>query len=101
MEMLKFVNESMLILIPAIWFLGWMLKKSEKIIDWKIPFILTGVGIAGALLYSGFVLEAGFTAQAVTESVVQGILATGVAVLFNEGVKQVTIKRPIDEAKVE
>ena len=79
MEMLKdYILDNALILIPAIYVIGAVLKGTELIKDKYIPVILLPIGIVLAMLLVGFNVN-GF---------IQGILVTGVAVYANQLVKQ-------------
>ena len=79
MEMLKdYILDNALILIPAIYVIGAILKGTELIKDKYIPVILLPIGIVLAMLLVGFNVN-GF---------IQGILVTGVAVYANQLVKQ-------------
>lgn len=88
MEITKFILENMLILVGVLYVLGMFLKATPKVPDWLIIWILLPVGIIAAIVYAGFGLDQGFTPQAVTINVVQGVLITGVAVLINQLIKQ-------------
>ena len=79
MEMLKdYILDNALILIPAIYVIGAILKGTELIKDKYIPVILLPIGIVLAMLLVGFNVN-GF---------IQGVLVTGVAVYVNQLVKQ-------------
>ena len=79
MEMLKdYILDNALILIPAIYVIGAILKGTELIKDKYIPVILLPIGIALGMLIVGFNVS-GF---------IQGVLVTGVAVYANQLVKQ-------------
>ena len=83
MEMLKdYILDNALILIPAIYVIGAILKGTELIKDKYIPVILLPVGIALGMILVGFNVN-GF---------IQGVLVTGVAVYANQLVKQ-TLKK--------
>ncbi|MDC4240877.1 MULTISPECIES: phage holin family protein [Bacillota] len=79
MEFVKFIIENALILVPALYVIGLILKGTEKIGDKYIPVILLVFGIAGAVALLGFNINA----------VIQGILVTGAAVYTNQLLKQV------------
>jgi len=64
----------------ALFILGIFLKRSEKVADWLIPFILLPIGIAFCCVILGDIVD-GF---------LQGILTTGAAVLVNNLIKQGT-----------
>ena len=79
MEMLKdYILDNALILIPAIYVIGAILKGTELIKDKYIPVVLLPIGIVLGMLIVGFNVN-GF---------LQGILVTGVAVYANQLVKQ-------------
>ena len=79
MEILKdYILDNALILIPAIYVIGAILKDTELIKDKYIPVILLPIGIVLGMLIVGFTVN-GF---------IQGVLVTGVAVYANQLVKQ-------------
>lgn len=83
MEMLKdYILDNALILIPAIYVIGAILKGTELVKDKYIPVILLPIGIALGMILVGFNVN-GF---------IQGVLVTGVAVYANQLVKQ-TLKK--------
>ena len=83
MEMLKdYIMDNALILIPAIYVIGAILKGTELVKDKYIPVILLPIGIVLGMLIVGFTVN-GF---------IQGVLVTGVAVYANQLVKQ-TLKK--------
>lgn len=77
--MIEFIAENALLLIPVLNVIGAIIKKTDKIPDKYIPFILLFFGILGAIAILGLS----------PESVVQGILITGAAVYGNQIVKQI------------
>ena len=81
-NLINYVMDNALILIPAIYVIGAILKGTELIKDKYIPVILLPVGIVLGMLIVGFTVN-GF---------IQGILVTGVAVYTNQLVKQ-TLKK--------
>ncbi|HIU35883.1 MAG TPA: phage holin family protein [Candidatus Fimenecus excrementigallinarum] len=78
MEVLDFIMEHALILVPVLNILGLIFKKTEKVPDKWIPLLLLGFGLAGAFLLLGFHADAA----------VQGVLVTGVSVYGDQLVKQ-------------
>lgn len=78
MEVLEYILDKALILIPVLNILGMLLKGIEKIPDKFIPLILLVFGVLGAVALAGFSADA----------VIQGVLVTGVAVYGNQVVKQ-------------
>lgn len=77
-QLTNFLAENMYIAAAALYVLGVFLKAVPKIPNWVIPFILTAAGVVFGMLILG---GAG--------GVLQGILAAGLAVLVNQGYKQV------------
>ncbi len=78
MEILTYITENALILIPVLIIIGLILKKLEFIPDKYIPLILLPLGIVGAMALGGWTFYAA----------IQGILVTGAAVYGNQIVKQ-------------
>ncbi len=81
MEIINYITENALILIPVLLIIGAILKNTERIKDKYIPVILLPIGIA----LSVWVMS-GFSA----DSVIQGILVTGAAVYGNQLIKQIS-----------
>lgn len=79
MDFQKFITEKALVLIPALYIIGMFLKTS-KFKDKFIPWVLMLLGIIGAVSLMGLSAE----------SVIQGILVSGAAVLTNQLIKQST-----------
>ena len=78
MEILQYITQNALILIPVLLIIGRILKGIEKIPDKWIPLILLPLGVVGAMALGGWTVD----------SAVQGILVTGTAVYGNQIVKQ-------------
>ena len=78
MELLTYILEKGLVLIPVLNILGALIKGVEKIPDKYIPLILLVFGVLGAFGLMGFSADAA----------VQGVLITGAAVYGNQLVKQ-------------
>ena len=79
MEILSYIMDNALILIPVLLVLGQIVKGIQKIPDKWIPIILLPIGVAGALALGGVSVD----------SAVQGVLVTGAAVYGNQIVKQI------------
>lgn len=77
-NVLQYIIEEALVLVPVLYIVGVIVKGIPRIPDWIIPFVLLLLGVMGAVLLMGF------TAQAV----IQGILVAGVTVLGNQLIKQ-------------
>ncbi len=78
MEIITYITENALILIPVLVVIGLILKRLEFIPDKFIPLILLPFGILGAMALGGWTVM----------SAIQGILVTGAAVYGNQIVKQ-------------
>lgn len=78
MDLLKYITEKMLILIPVLYIIGMIIKGTEKIKNKYIPVILLPLGIVGAIGIGGLNVD----------SIIQGILITGVTVYGNQLVTQ-------------
>lgn len=62
----------------ALYIIGIILKRTPFIKDWLIPWLLLFIGCISAALIMGFSID----------SIIQGILACGAAVLSNQLYKQ-------------
>ena len=78
MQVLSYILDKALILIPVLYVIGMILKGIQKIPNKYIPLILLPIGILGAIGLMGISVDA----------VIQGILVTGVAVYGNQLFKQ-------------
>ena len=78
MEVLNYILDNALILIPALNIIGLIIKQIQMIDNKWIPLILLVFGLAGCFGLMGFTVDAA----------VQGVLITGVAVYGNQLVKQ-------------
>lgn len=80
MDILTFIQENIVVLVPVLWILGTFLKKTPLIHDWTIPWILvvTGIGLSIALISIS------------AEAIIQGVLVAGGAVLTQNLIKQTT-----------
>ncbi|HCA29261.1 MAG TPA: holin [Ruminococcaceae bacterium] len=78
MELLNYITENALLLIPALVIVGMIIKQIEVIPNKFIPLLLLVVGVAGTLTLLGVTVD----------SIVQGVLVTGAAVYGNQIVKQ-------------
>lgn len=78
-ELLEFIVEESYIMIPALWVVGFVIKKTEHIRDKYIPFVL----LVASLLLSPWMLG-GYSPQ----NVIQAILVAGGAVLADNLYRQ-------------
>ncbi|MBP2240270.1 hypothetical protein J2Z40_000823 [Cytobacillus eiseniae] len=78
MDLLSYLNQNYLMLVPALWVLGYALKQTPAIPDWTIIWIILLISIIGGSLAFGFTVT----------GVINGIIAAGVAVLGHQMLKQ-------------
>lgn len=88
LSFIEFITDSVYILIPFLYIVGAILKKTPKVKDWVIPWILLTLGMV-----CGFILTKTF------EGSIQGALAAGICVMGNQIYKQTAIKRISDKSK--
>jgi hypothetical protein len=79
MDLMKYVSESMLIMIPVVYIIGMMIKGLDFVPDKYIPFILLVISIILCLLVNGLNVQ----------SIIQAVLIVGVAVYTNQLIKQI------------
>lgn len=94
-NLIKFVPEQLLIVVAALFILGVYLKKTPKVEDWCIPWILTLVGILGSIAI--MVIGNTVSIPIIATGIFQGIVCSGCAVLVNQISKQSLIKRTEDK----
>lgn len=75
---IKFVPEQLLILVAALYVVGMFLKKTPKIKDWSIPWLLLVLGVGFSISIMGFNAT----------SILQGIICSFGAIATNQFVKQ-------------
>jgi hypothetical protein len=78
MEILNYITENALILIPVLLILGQIVKNIKVIPDKFIPLILLPFGVVGAMALGGWTVD----------GAIQGVLVTGCAVYGNQIYKQ-------------
>lgn len=95
MEMLEimkqFIFPELLVLVPALYVLGYALKCAQPVPDKYIPALLGVAGVTVAAIYMLSILNTvGVQAIAYTifAAIVQGLLCAGGAVFANQLVKQ-------------
>lgn len=81
-----YIKPELLVLIPVLYILGLMLKKTEKINDKYIPVMLGIIGIVLSAIYVAAVSD--ICLMSVFTAVTQGILVAEAAVYVNQLVKQ-------------
>jgi hypothetical protein len=77
LDLLNLLNENYLMLVPALWVLGFALKQTPKVPNWSIIWILTLVSLGFGSFAYGFTVDA----------IVNGLIAAGVAVYGHQLVK--------------
>lgn len=77
----ELIDPRLIIVVAACWILGGVFKKTPKVPDWSIVYIV----VIAAVILTGFTLGWG------VESVIQGILAGAFAVFGHQVVKQTKI----------
>lgn len=80
-DLMSFVNEQYLWLIPVLMCLGAVLKSIPKILDWSIPILLYIVGII-----LGFIFIGGSTGT------LQGLLCATASIGLHQGYRQIQKK---------
>ena len=78
MDLIDFLSSDYVVIIPALWILGFALKQTPKVPDWSIIWILTFFALTISILFFGFSLE----------SITNGIIAAGTAVYGHQMIKQ-------------
>ena len=88
MDFTNYVLPELLALVPALYGLGALLKKAEKIKDNYIPVILLAASLVLCCLY--VLGTQGVTALSIFTALVQGIICAALAVFGNQLIKQTT-----------
>ncbi|MGE7718058.1 phage holin family protein [Priestia megaterium] len=74
----ELIDPRLLIVVGACWVIGWVLKKTPKVADWSIVYIVIILAVWLAIGILGFSVEA----------IIQGILAGAFAVFGHQAIKQ-------------
>lgn len=90
MDIMSYVKPELFVLVPALYVLGAVLKKSKKVKDNFIPLILTVVSVVLTCLY--VLGTEGLSTTSVFTAIVQGLLCVAGAVYGNQLFKQLTDK---------
>ena len=80
MDILNYILENRLVLVPVLYIIGEFIKRTEYIKDKFIPIIILIIGILFSVLMGG---------DTIINNVIQGILVAGATVLGNQVIKQV------------
>lgn len=78
MEILNYITENALVLVPVLLIIGQIVKNIKVVPDKFIPLILLPFGVVGAMALGGWTVQ----------SAIQGVLVTGCAVYGNQIYKQ-------------
>ncbi len=92
-NIMEFIKPELLVLIPALYFIGCMLKKSQAFADKYIPLILGLFGIILCALWVAGTSTLDTTQKillAVFTAIVQGVIVAGLSVYANQIYKQLT-----------
>lgn len=87
----NYIKPELLVLIPALVFIGYCLKTSTVVKDKLIPALLAAAGVLLAVLYvlsTTVIAGPQDAAQAVFTAIVQGVLCAAGAVYADQCVKQ-------------
>lgn len=80
----QYLLDDVLVVVIALLVIGIMLKKTPRVADWLIPWLLT---------FSGIGLAWGVMGVISVHATIQGILAAGIATLGHQLWKQTLYKR--------
>ncbi len=78
MNFVEYLNQNYLMLVPALWVLGFAIKQTPFIPDWLIIWIVLIVSVIFGTIAFGFSFE----------GLINGVVAAGVAVLGHQMLKQ-------------
>ncbi|WP_339271764.1 phage holin family protein [Paenibacillus sp. FSL K6-1330] len=74
----ELIDPRLLIVVAACWVIGWVLKRTPKVPDWSIVYIVIIVAVWLTIGLLGWSVEA----------IIQGILAGSFAVFGHQAIKQ-------------
>ena len=86
MDLLQYVPQQMLILVIGAYIIGVFLKRTPKVADWSIVWIILFLCIIGSVGMN--VIGKPITGESLTIAITQGIICAGVAVLTDQLRKQ-------------
>ncbi|WP_066288603.1 phage holin family protein [Bacillus sp. FJAT-29937] len=89
MNLIDYLNQNYIMLVPALWVLGFALKQTPAIPDWLIIWILFIVSITIGSVAFGFSID----------GLINGITAAGVAVLGHQMYKQTMVRNRSNKSK--
>ncbi|WP_338631128.1 phage holin family protein [Clostridium baratii] len=85
-NIINFIPENMLIVVIGLWIIGYCLKKTHKVEDWSIPWVLILIGMIFSIGLN--IIDNDITSNLLVTATLQGICCAGVAVLGNQLKKQ-------------
>ena len=92
-SLMDFLNQYLVaqmgIVVVVLWVVGALLKRTPKVPDWAIVWLLLVLGVIGGLFIVGFTVQ----------GVLQGVLAAAVAVFGHQMYKQTVKKNDVDPDK--
>lgn len=80
MDLMQYITENALVLVPVLYIIGMVIKNTKKIPDEVIPIVLLFIGVPLTMWMMG----------PRADSFIQGVLVVGAAVFANQVVKQTT-----------
>lgn len=86
MDYIQYIKPEMFVLVPVLWLIGLALKKTPKMQDWLIPYILGGVSIFLCGIWVS--VAEGLNPLSIFTAFTQGILVAGTSVWGNQLVRQ-------------
>jgi len=78
MDIMGYIMESRLVLIPVLYIIGYIFTKTQLIKNKFIPLILLSIGIILSVIMGG---------NTIIDNIIQGILVAGATVLTDQVVK--------------
>jgi hypothetical protein len=87
MDLMDYIVKDSYILVPVLYVIGIFLKRTPKVPNWLIPWILTGLGMIGGFFLAGMKLS----------GILQGVLVAGLTVFANQLYKQTINKTRREE----
>lgn len=88
-----YINPKLMIIVAVCYVLGIMLKRTPKIKDWLIPYILTATSIILCFLwFFANKSDPKSIVNIIFESITQGFLCSASTVFINQIIKQTTNK---------
>ena len=87
MTIIEYVKPELLLIVPALWIIGKLLKEASFLKNKFIPLTLGGVGVVLAVCWIAGTSDR-FGVTGLFTAITQGILCAGVAVYGNQLIRQ-------------